>query len=165
MGNRFLKSRGWKQLPITHYPLPITNYQLPTKMKIIRLDHYNITAPIERLNEIRDFYVNIIGLVEGFRPNFGRAGYWLYADDQPILHLIVPKDNAASSTPQTQTHGYLNHIAFNCKGLPETLNQLKRHQITFQTGQISELETFQIFLKDPAGIRIELNFQGEKLEE
>lgn len=41
------------------------------------LNHFNITAPGELLEKVRDFYVEVLGLIVGERPGFRRNGFWL----------------------------------------------------------------------------------------
>ena len=42
-----------------------------------RIDHFHICVPLERLEEARQFYTEIIGLELIYRPNvFGAEGYW-----------------------------------------------------------------------------------------
>jgi len=47
-------------------------------IEFIRADHIHVCVPIERLEEARQFYTDIIGLREIERPNhlFSNAGYW-----------------------------------------------------------------------------------------
>ena len=53
----------------------------------MQLDHINIRAPGELLEEVKDFYCGLFGLEDGFRPDFGQGGYWLYSEDRPVVHL------------------------------------------------------------------------------
>jgi predicted enzyme related to lactoylglutathione lyase len=47
-------------------------------IKFIRVDHIHICVPLERLEEAKQFYMNVIGLQLIERPNhlFSTAGYW-----------------------------------------------------------------------------------------
>ena len=52
------------------------NYQTRFQgMRITHIDHFNISLKHAALETIRDFYVNVIGLTEGARPNFNFPGY------------------------------------------------------------------------------------------
>jgi len=77
----------------------------------MNLDHFNIAAPMPLLEEVRDFYCEVLGLTDGFRPSFGRRGFWLYAGDKPLIHLIESERHHAS-----ERQGYLDHIAFRMSG-------------------------------------------------
>jgi catechol 2,3-dioxygenase-like lactoylglutathione lyase family enzyme len=58
-------------------------------IKFKRTDHINICVPTERLEEAREFYINIIGLQPTHRPDvFDVPGYWfLMADIE--LHIGI----------------------------------------------------------------------------
>ena len=118
------------------------------------LDHINITAPMPVIEETRSFYLNVIGLSDGFRPDFGVGGYWLYSADQAIIHLF--------EGPETEnSKGYLDHVAFQCSGLNDTIHYLKENEIEYQSISIKETGQTLLFIVDPAGIKVELNFRAE----
>ena len=55
-------------------------------------------------------------------------------------------------------NGAFDHIAFTCVGLNEMLERLKNHDIEYSVTEVPGSETRQVFLRDPAGIALELNF-------
>ena len=57
-------------------------------MGVLAFNHFNIRAPKPLLEEVRTFYVDVVGLAEGFRPAVPVPGYWLYLEALPILHLM-----------------------------------------------------------------------------
>ena len=125
---------------------------------LVNIDHYNICAPSDQLNVLKAFYVEVLGLSVGHRPSLGKNGYWLYQGKNALLHLS--EDNAIDIT---QTGGCFNHIAFRCQGVRETLDTLKSEQVEYELREIPDLNQIQIFLRDPCGIRVELNFLNEEL--
>ena len=125
---------------------------------LLNIDHYNICAPSDLLNVLKSFYVDVLGLTVGYRPPLRKNGYWLYQGKQALLHLS--ENNAIDSK---QSGGCFNHIAFRCQGLSEMLNTLKISQAKYEIRELPDLNQIQIFLKDPCGIRIELNFLNESL--
>ncbi len=52
-------------------------------MTVRGFDHYNLRADRAVLDELRDFYRDVVGLAVGDRPPFRRFGYWLYSGDAP----------------------------------------------------------------------------------
>jgi hypothetical protein len=137
---------------------PTIDYTEAT-MSIIRLDHFNIRAPRRIIDDVIGFYRGILDLTPGSRPEFGIEGDWLYSGDHPIVHLTVDETAVA---PAKNEH--LNHIAFRCKGLDMYLKRLNAANIAFTDAYIPDLDITQLFVFDPAGIQIELNFLHEKLE-
>ncbi|MEE4218548.1 MAG: VOC family protein [Xanthomonadales bacterium] len=121
----------------------------------MQLDHFNIAAPMDLLKAVRDFYVDVLGFEEGFRPAFSRRGYWLYADDAPAIHLIE------SERHRPGQQGFLDHIAFRTRGLDKIVRRLESHAIAFRRSTIPELGMTQLFFSDPVGTGLELNFRDE----
>lgn len=120
------------------------------------IDHINIKAPGALLEQVRDFYCEALGLKEGFRPTFPGAGYWLYAGDQPLVHLSVGSEPVAAATS-----GHLDHVAFRASGLKDVLQRLDGLGVDYRSSYIDELGLTQLFLRDPAGTGLEVNFKGE----
>ena len=122
----------------------------------MELDHFNIAAPMDLLESVRDFYRDVLGFEEGFRPAFQRRGFWLYQGGRPSIHLIESDmHHAAERQP------YLDHIAFRASGLEQVKARLDQHGVTYRTGYIAEKEMTQLFFRDPAGTGLEINFPGE----
>jgi glyoxylase I family protein len=131
-------------------------------MNTIGLNHFNITAPVELLETVRDFYVEVLGLVVGERPDFRRKGFWLYAGPEPLVHLTAC-DEGAERAPGKSAQGFFDHVAFSCKGLSELIERLKRFNIPYELAEIRSLKQVQIFVRDPARVGVELNFVNESL--
>ena len=129
-------------------------------MEIKYLDHFNIRAPKEKLREVKDFYINVLGFKVGFRPELSGPGQWLYAGSNAIVHLSEDEN-------QTSRKGkdYLDHIALRCVGVNEFAKKLKEYSIRYRPAYIPELDLTQLFFDDPVRITVELNFEGEKLLE
>lgn len=126
-------------------------------MNIQGLNHFNIKAPQPLLQAVRDFYVEIIGLEEGFRPDFGVPGHWLYAGGTAVLHMV---DTTGFGMDEAAPDGnnYLDHIAFTCVDIDATEAQLKEKGLEVKRSDFSQNGFQQLFLKDPAGLGVELNF-------
>jgi catechol 2,3-dioxygenase-like lactoylglutathione lyase family enzyme len=123
-------------------------------LSVLGLDHINITAPMPVIERTKQFYVDVLGLRDGFRPDFGASGYWLYAGDQAIIHLFEGADTATSN-------GYLDHVAFRCTGLKDTISYLNENAMEFRKVEIRETGQTLLFVVDPAGVKVELNFHPE----
>ena len=124
---------------------------------ILSINHIQLVAEKDLVLKLRDFYCDVVGLTEGFRPAFERFGFWLYIGDKDVLHLITPKDGDDRS-PQKSS---FDHVAFKTVHNQNVLKKLKLLNIPFEEKPIPGMAAHQIFLRDPAGNRVELNFDGD----
>lgn len=123
-------------------------------MRVNGIDHINISAPVDKLEECVRFYTGILGLSDGFRPPFASRGFWLYAGDAPIIHLTEMDTGAAPFG------GPLNHVAFACEHFESMEATLRAGNVAFTVDRVPMTSQVQIFLKDPAGVELELNFNA-----
>jgi catechol 2,3-dioxygenase-like lactoylglutathione lyase family enzyme len=121
-------------------------------MPIDQLQHINIRcADVDRT---KAFYVQILGLRVGERPPFQSAGYWLYLGDHPIVHLVQrpPGDEPKAGS------GNLDHVAFRGVDLDGTRSALAAAGLAYREQVVPRDNVVQIFVQDPDGIQVELNF-------
>ena len=121
---------------------------------ILSINHIQLVAEKDLVIQLKDFYCNVVGLTEGSRPPFERFGFWLYIGDKDVLHLITPKEGVGRS-PQKSS---FDHIAFKTDNYEDILKKLASLHIPFEEKPIPGMSAHQIFLYDPAGNRVELNF-------
>ena len=124
-------------------------------MATIGFAHYNLRAPRELLDQLRDFYCKVVGLNVGPRPPMASYGYWLYVGDHDVLHL---SELTSGSFSMAQIHTTFDHAAFRANGRMKVEEKLRQLGIPFRTARIPESGQYQIFFKDPAGNGVELNF-------
>ena len=106
------------------------------------------------VEQTRDFYLHL-GLRVGDRPPFASRGYWLYLSDQPVLHLV----QRADGDPHHEGSGNLDHVAFRATDLEATRRALKAAGLPFREALVPRDGTVQLFVRDPDGITVELNFR------
>ena len=121
---------------------------------ILSINHIQLVAEKDLVLKLRDFYCDIVGLTEGFRPAFERFGFWLYIGDKDVLHLIMPKEGDSRSPLKSS----FDHVAFKTSDYEGVLKKLKSLNTPFEEKPIPGMSAHQIFLRDPAGNRVELNF-------
>lgn len=128
-------------------------------MALEALDHYTIQCA--DMTATRDFYRDVLGLAEGLRPALAFAGHWLYCGDKAVVHLLgadgaLPENRGAKPGRDT---GGLDHIAFRGKDAAATISRLKVHGIAFREGLLRDIGLHQVFVRDPNGIMVEMNFR------
>jgi len=120
------------------------------------IDHINIAAPFELLEQVRDFYCTVLDLKDGTRPQFSRRGFWLYSGEKPLVHLTERAGRQAA-----ERAGCLDHVAFRASGLEAMKARLASAGVEYRSGFIAEFNMTQLFFKDPAGTGLEVNFPDE----
>jgi catechol 2,3-dioxygenase-like lactoylglutathione lyase family enzyme len=121
-------------------------------MAVDVLQHINIhVADLERSKQ---FYTRVLGLRVGPRPPVASVGYWLYLDDQPVIHLV--KQHAAGRG--AEGNGAIDHVAFHGTDLEATRRLLQTDGVAFHETVIPRDGRVQLFVHDPDGVKIELNF-------
>ena len=125
------------------------------------LQHYTIEP--QDLEKTKDFYVDVLGLENGERPPLGFPGYWLYSGGQAIVHLMGPRTPlegivVRGTQKKFEDTGRLDHIAFAASDVEGVRKRLKARNVQFREQIVPRTGDTQIFLYDPDGIGVELNF-------
>lgn len=128
-------------------------------MAIKGLHHINIGCRARDLPAIEKFYDEALGLKRGPRPDFPNDGLWLYCGNHPLVHVAVRFDDAWEG-PDGKRVSY-DHAAYNVSGLEEFRTRLTRLGIPFEAQNVPNAG-FQIFMRDPVGNKVELNFPNEE---
>ena len=134
-------------------------------MPISELDHYFVRCrDIERS---RSFYCEALGFKVMPRPNFPFPGYWLGVGGKVQVHMgpdAAPEATVhyygTSSASARNNAGVVDHIAFQGTDAPDMARHLASLGLPMRTRHIAEISLFQIFVSDPDGLMIELNFPG-----
>lgn len=138
-------------------------------MAIGKLGHYSIRTT--DLEASRRFYTHVLGLKEGFRPAFNFPGIWLYRGGDEaefgVVHIIGIDQKAPAGLAEylgdkdeAALHGSaaVDHVAFLATDLAAMIQTLRREQVGFRERTVPDLGLHQVFIEDPSGVTIELNF-------
>ena len=138
-------------------------------MSVSTLDHCSIRTV--KLAETCAFYVDLLGMTDGERPDFDFPGNWLYLDGKPVVHLVgVDPDDPSGlqeylggpiDAATLQGSGAFDHIAFRAKDPAALIARLKSDGYAYRERQVPGMDLFQVFIEDPNGITVELNYWGE----
>lgn len=136
----------------------------------LTLNHFSIRTP--DLPRCRIFYEQVLGLSVGPRPAFPFPGLWMYRGDHAdyanaVVHIIGIDRNDPTGLDQylgereaSQLHGtgVVDHIAFFADGLGAMLQHLAAQGISPRQRAVPGIGLYQLFLEDPDGVVIELNY-------
>ena len=117
------------------------------------IHHFTIGCAPDDLPVLLDFYTTTLGLQNGYRPGLRHPGHWLYAGGQAIVHL-----NALLQATPTNGGSPLDHVALKANGLASTRQALQAAKVQFSESPLEGTSLHQVFLQDPLGLKIELNF-------
>jgi catechol 2,3-dioxygenase-like lactoylglutathione lyase family enzyme len=126
-------------------------------MSVGMLDHFNIRT--RQLGDTVKFYEDILGLQNGDRPNFAFPGAWMYSEGRAVVHLV---DISATGEAQKPDSGVVHHVAFASRDFNGMKQRLQSKGMAFDTRQVPGGELWQIFVRDPNGVMIELNYEAAK---
>jgi catechol 2,3-dioxygenase-like lactoylglutathione lyase family enzyme len=121
-------------------------------MSVRAINHINIGT--DRLAETSAFFRDVLGLAEGWRPSFAFPGAWLYAGDTAVVHLVELK---AGKRPSSEAA--LDHFAFEIDDFDGAVKRLERAGVEHRAVAVPGAPIRQIFLTDPNGVNIELNYR------
>lgn len=116
------------------------------------MNHFTVIAG--DLERTLDFYCGVLGLEQGFRPDLGFAGAWLYAGGKPILHVYADRPIPPGVA------GVIDHMAFSARGLREVKARFDERGLKYDLRQQKGSGTWQLFSMDPNGAKVELDFEA-----
>jgi catechol 2,3-dioxygenase-like lactoylglutathione lyase family enzyme len=113
-----------------------------------------------------DWYERVLGMQRGYTPDFKFPVQWMYLGDKDVVHITEGGKNTSANrkaylgqqSEALSGSGVIDHVAFRCTGLRETLEHLKRAKVEFRERMVSDQGLYQLFLFDPNGVKVELNF-------
>jgi catechol 2,3-dioxygenase-like lactoylglutathione lyase family enzyme len=137
-----------------------------TAMPLQHLQHFLIQT--EDLEKTKDWYVDVLGMRVGPHPDFKFPVYWLYLGDTDVLHLTVGGKDVSENrmkylgqqSTATSGSGVVDHVAFRATGLLDLIVHLRRKGVDFKERRVNDQGLYQLFLIDPNGVKVELNFEA-----
>ena len=133
-------------------------------MPLEKIDHYSIRTL--KMEETKEFY-EALGLQSGPRPDFPFPGYWMYAGDMPVVHLVgLDPDNpdglynylGVKDYEFPDGGGAVDHLAFRATA-PDGLKKiLEERGVIYREREVPNLGLLQIFAEDPNQVTVEINY-------
>jgi catechol 2,3-dioxygenase-like lactoylglutathione lyase family enzyme len=118
---------------------------------IVGMNHFTVLAEDERAT--LDFYVGLLGLTVGPRPDLGFPGAWLHGGGPTaVVHIIFGRPLPASRA------GVIDHMAFTAQGLKAVKARFDERGVKYDLRRQAGAGTWQLFCFDPNGAKVELDF-------
>ena len=119
----------------------------------------------------RDFYTRVLGMHVGSSPDFKFPVIWLYLGERDVVHVTAGGANTGENRKKylgqqsdaLSGSGVIDHLAFRCTGLSDMMEHLTHHKIEFRQRMVNGQGLFQLFVLDPNGVKIELNFSNAEV--
>jgi len=137
-------------------------------MPLSHIEHFLVAA--DDIDATRDWYARVLGMQPGPHPDFGFPVHWMYLGGVDVVHIgpsakaagEIQKKYLGRTSQGSEGTGAIDHIAFRAAGLRDMLEHLKKERISFTQRRANGQALFQLFLYDPNGIKIELNFAAQE---
>jgi catechol 2,3-dioxygenase-like lactoylglutathione lyase family enzyme len=123
-------------------------------MSVGLLDHFNIRT--RKLADTVRFYEEVLEFDNGDRPNFSFPGAWMYSEGKPVVHIV---DISETDEPQKPDSGVVHHVAFASNGFAGMKQRLTSKGLPFDVREVPGVAVWQIFVTDPNGVMLELNYE------
>jgi catechol 2,3-dioxygenase-like lactoylglutathione lyase family enzyme len=137
-------------------------------MPLSHIEHFLLqTSDMEKT---REWYTTVLGMRVGPSPDFKFPVFWLYIGDKDVVHVCEGgrgvsenrRKYVGQQSEATEGTGVVDHIAFRATGLRDMLGHLKKLEVDFKQRQVDDQGLYQLFMFDPNGVKIELNYPASE---
>ena len=128
-------------------------------MSLHGFNHFTIRA--QNVEQTRTFYVDVLGLRDGPRPDLPNTGFWLYCGVTPIIHLFdasLEEVYVGNVEQTTRGSGSVDHIALSGDDYEGMRLHLEERGVAYEELKLPELDVDQLFVEDPNGLTVEMQF-------
>ena len=132
-------------------------------MPVTELNHYFVRS--KDLEKSRHFYCDVLGFEVMPRPDFPFPGYWLGVNGSIQVHMGLDgiEETAkyyygTTARSAKDNAGVVDHIAFLASEPEAFARRFRQIGVPSRERYFAEIGLFQIFVADPDGLMIELNF-------
>lgn len=139
---------------------PFLQFETRVRARVVALDHFCVVA--SDLDRSEAFYRDVLSLEScpAPAPLTRETARWIYDhEERPIIHLNAKSAPRAMDRDMTKgPTGALHHIALRCEGFDDIRDRLEDRGLTYESNAIQSIGLRQIFVHDPDGVLLELNF-------
>lgn len=109
------------------------------------------------------FYTRLLGLREGFRPDFGYPGAWLNVPlpgRAAILHVYAGGPALGPEGRAPRGTAAIDHVSLACRGFHGFIARFRAANLAWREFLVPGTTLWQLFAYDPSGVQCELTFDG-----
>lgn len=132
-------------------------------MELKDLHHIAIRCQPGKLTASEKFYENVLGMGHAERPNLGFPGAWMHME-RSMVHLME-QEWPSESEPwmvREQASSAVDHIAIKAHHFDAAKQRALDFGCDWREMILSDAGLWQLFVLDPNGVIIELNFDIDK---
>ena len=128
-------------------------------MRLVDINHVAIrTLDLDQTNK---FYTEVLGMGLAKRPPFNFPGSWLQIG-QTMIHVMAGDAAYDTDGKFRPAGGCVDHISISAEGYDDFAGRFTKHGLEWREFAVPEADIVQLFVRDPNGILIELNFTASR---
>lgn len=129
----------------------------------IKFDHLSLSA--KNPERMRDFFIDLLGLKVGSRPNLSFDGYFLFAGDKDVIHIFLQQPRIRAENPVTinsTEQNIVHHVSFSTDNYETVMQNITKLELQYSINTIPDSSTIQIFVRAPENLILEIQAVREK---
>lgn len=128
-------------------------------MRLVDINHVAIrTLDLDKTNK---FYTEVLGMTLAKRPPFDFPGSWL-SIGQTMIHVLAGDGAYDLEGKFRPIGGTVDHISITAEGFDGFAKRFDEHGLEWREFAVPGADIAQLFVRDPNGILIELNFTASR---
>ncbi|MCW5770814.1 MAG: VOC family protein [Rhodospirillaceae bacterium] len=128
-------------------------------MPLLDINHVAIrTLDLDKTNK---FYTEVLGMQFAKRPPMDFPGSWLQIGEGTMIHVLAGNAAYDIEGKYRPVGGSVDHISIGAKGFDDFVRRFEDAGLDWREFALPEAGIMQLFVRDPNGILIELNFSAK----
>ena len=125
------------------------------------IDLHHLAIKTDDVDATVEFWNNLIGSHSVDRPDFGFPGAWLQFGET-MIHLYGGETALNKEGGHVRGSAAIDHVALSARGFDEMRALFDEKKLPWRQMDISSFHLWQLFLHDPNGVLVELNFDARQ---
>ena len=125
------------------------------------IDLHHLAIKTDDVDASVEFWNNVIGSHSVDRPDFGFPGAWLQFGET-MIHLYGGETALNKDGGHDRGSAAIDHVALSARGFDEMRALFDEKKLPWRQMDIFSFHLWQLFLHDPNGVLVELNFDARQ---